>query len=182
MVEQVAAKFSSLTTLDIRGCDEITARGLESIGRNRQMLASLTYILNPGLEEGALVISRTMPKLKYLRIAHYCIDINPSDVLAILSGCPELETLDLPGCWSDLLDGQFLEENYPKVITLTWPDLELDSDWGLSDGWRDYSADESIESYDGDESIESYDGDEYVESYDGYYYDYGNYDFVLTKK
>lgn len=130
LLEQVAPKLSSLTTVELRQCRRITPRALESIGRNCQWLVSLywgndgyCYLCTPSAElslaEDARAIAQTMHKLKHLKISSFYFNITIREALHILSGCPELETFDIRYCSSLTLDDQkFLEVKYPKVKVL----------------------------------------------------------------
>lgn len=61
-------------------------------------------------DDEAFAIATTMPKLKQLEVAYLLISTEA--VLKILENCPELELLDVRGCWNVKLD-----ENYIKKFT-----------------------------------------------------------------
>ncbi|KAJ8432018.1 hypothetical protein Cgig2_026721 [Carnegiea gigantea] len=181
MVEKVAEKFSSVTSLDLSYCYQIGPGGLEAIGKNCKLLSALSWNMRPldasdkpSHAAEVQAIAKTMPKLKRLELAY--LHINNESVLEILSGCPELESLDLRGCWDVHLDKKFLEERHPKLKVLG-PHVIMGafekrisyfgdcSDTDYSDyDYMDYSDDESYDGTWDDEGIELriYDGLDYM--------------------
>ncbi|GAB2290671.1 hypothetical protein Dimus_024946 [Dionaea muscipula] len=160
IVIQLVEKFSTLSSLDLSYCYQIRADALEAIGKHCKSLISLSWNMHPIVLEDrpshveeAHAIANTMPKLKHLELAYVHIDVG--SVLDILSGCRELETLDLRGCWDVKLDKKFLEEKHPKVKILgpqvdmgylesgCWDDCSDFSD----DYWMDYSDDDFYGEY-----------------------------------
>ncbi|XP_048335284.1 F-box protein FBW2 isoform X3 [Ziziphus jujuba] len=80
IMEQIAARLSTLTFLDVSYCRNIGAPALEAI----------------------VAIADTMPKLKHLEIAYLLIYTEA--VLKIIMSCPDLQLLDVRGCWNVKLD------------------------------------------------------------------------------
>ncbi|KAL2893742.1 F-box protein FBW2 [Bienertia sinuspersici] len=171
VVEQLAGKFSKVTSLDLSYCCRISTKALEAIGKNCKLLSSLSWNMHPLASaykpshvDEARAIAQTMPKLKQLELAY--LRINKEIVLDILSSCPELEFLDLRGCWDVHLDKKALEKRYPKLVVLGphvvmgvfekrafFDDYYSDSDF--SDyGYMDYSDDESFDGMWDDEDLE----------------------------
>ncbi|XP_057533456.1 F-box protein FBW2 [Amaranthus tricolor] len=170
IVEKLAGKFSRITSLDLSYCCRISTRGLEAIGKNCKLLSSLSWNMHPlgsafktSHSDEAHAIARTMPKLKQLELAY--LRINLESVLDILSGCPNLEFLDLRGCWDVHLDKKLLEKRHPKLEILgpqvvmgmfektAFYDDYYDSDF--SDfGYMDYSDDESFDGMWDEDDIE----------------------------
>lgn len=145
MFEHVASKLSSLTTLDLSyGC-EISARALEAIGTNCKALSSLTCnalpIWSPEFDDpprpshadAGRAIARTMPKLKHLSIA--AMNFDTDIALEILSGCPELESLNIKGCWRVYFGANLLEEKYPKIKVVPVEEEDSYDDYGW-DTWN----------------------------------------------
>ncbi|KAG9451465.1 hypothetical protein H6P81_011430 [Aristolochia fimbriata] len=123
IVEQVAAKLSNITVLDVSSCSKIGARGLESFGKNCKSLVELRRAMHPlevadkvCQDDEAHAIASTMPKLKHLEIAYLLL--STTAVCEILSNCRELEFLDVRGCWGVKLDENFFQENYPNLKVL----------------------------------------------------------------
>lgn len=121
IVEKVAGRLSTVTFFDLSYCCKIGAQALEVIGKNCKMLAGLRRNMHPIDFEGKLsqndearAIATTMPKLKHLEIAYLCIDT--ASVLQIIRSCPELESLDVRGCWEVRLDD--VKDSIPKVKIL----------------------------------------------------------------
>lgn len=170
IVEQLAGKFSRVTSLDLSYCCCISTRALEAIGKNCKLLSSLSWNMHPlgsaykpSHAEEAHAIAQTMPKLKQLELAY--LRINKDSVLEILSGCPNLEFLDLRGCWDVHLDKKTLEKRHPKLAVLGphvvmgvferrafFDDYYSDSDFSDYD-YMDYSDDESFDGMWDDEDI-----------------------------
>ncbi|EEF48533.1 F-box protein FBW2 [Ricinus communis] len=178
IVEQIAGRLSTITFLDVSHCNEISARALEAIGKNCKLLSGLcrnvelSSSANQLLQDDeAQAIASTMPKLKHLEVAYHLL-INTESVLKILSSCPELEFLNLTGCWDVKFDRNFLQEKFPK-LKVVGPHL-LDyydmNDWGdycseYSDAYSDASEYFAWEIFSGD--MEDYDDDDDDDSYDG---------------
>ncbi|GAB2217161.1 hypothetical protein Drorol1_Dr00000326 [Drosera rotundifolia] len=168
IVTEFAGKFSSLSSLDLSYCYEIRTKALEAIGRSCKSLVSLSWNMHPIVFEDrpsyvdeAHAIANTMPKLKHLELAYVHIDVG--SVLDILSGCRDLELLDLRGCWDVELDKKFFEEKHPKVKILG-PHVDMGY---LERGCWDYASDFS-DDYWMDSSDDEFYGD--------YYYSDDNYD------
>ncbi|GMH00168.1 hypothetical protein Nepgr_002007 [Nepenthes gracilis] len=160
IVTQVARKLSTISFLDLSYCRQIGTQALEAIGKNCKSLVALSWNMHPiDIEdrpshiEEAHAIANTMPKLKQLELAY--LHMNTASVIEILSRCPDLETLDLRGCWNVKLDKKFLEEKHPKVRVLgphvVMGYLErgyLDDCSDFSDDyWMDYSDDDFFDNY-----------------------------------
>ncbi|CAK9163565.1 unnamed protein product [Ilex paraguariensis] len=123
IVEQVAGKLSAITFLDVSYCGKIGAGALEAIGKHCKSLAGLRRNMHPLDLEGKLsqndeghAIATTMPKLKHLEMAYLLIDT--TSALEIIYNCPELEFLDLRGCWDVKLDDKLLKEKLHKLKVL----------------------------------------------------------------
>lgn len=171
IVEQLAGKFTRLTSLDLSYCCQISTHALEAIGKNCKLLSSLSWNMHPlgsafkpSHADEAHAIAKTMPKLKQLELAY--LRINVECVLNILSGCPNLEFLDLRGCWDVHLDKNALVKRHPKLEILGpqvvmgvferrayFDDYYSDSDFSDYD-YMDYSDDESFDGMWDDEDIE----------------------------
>ncbi|OMO94476.1 hypothetical protein CCACVL1_05984 [Corchorus capsularis] len=168
IVEQTAGRLSSITCLDLSYCGKIGAPGLEAIGKHCKLLVSLCRNMHPldtvgklSQDDDANAIAASMPRLKRLEMAYNLI--GTASVQNILSGCPQLEFLDLRGCWDVNLDDQFLKEKFPKLKVLgptvmdcyemdAWDDCSdysEDSDYlawqFLADEMGDYEDDEDYD-------------------------------------
>ncbi|KDP41407.1 hypothetical protein JCGZ_15814 [Jatropha curcas] len=184
IVEQVAGRLSTITFLDISCCNKIGAPALEAIGNNCKLLLGLCRNMElPSQadqlqqDDEALAIAATMPKLKHLEMAYHLL-ISTESVLNILSSCPELEFMNLTGCWDVKLDSNFLKEKFPKLKVLG-PHL---LDYYDMDDWGDYCSEYSDASeyfaweiFSGD--MEDYDDDD--DSYDEMWDDDQRLDFDL---
>jgi hypothetical protein len=102
---------------------KISINAIETIGKNckhlevfsRKMHPSDTSLM-PEENAEAFAIASTMPKLKHLEINYN--RINKDGVKKILSSCPDLEFLDLRGCWNVKLDEMNVNENFPNLQIL----------------------------------------------------------------
>ncbi|KAJ7965733.1 F-box protein FBW2 [Quillaja saponaria] len=171
IVEQIAGRLSTITFLDLSYCVKIGAHALEIIGKNSKLLVGLCRNMHPLDTAGkplqddeAYAIASTMPKLKHLEMAYHLISTR--SVLQILAGCPELEFLELRGCWDVKLDDKFLKEKFPKLKIMgpfvtdcyernEWDDCSDFSDASEYLAWEFMASD--VGEYHDDE-IESFDG------------------------
>lgn len=123
----------------------------------------------PPQDDEALAIAATMPKLKHLEMAYHLI--STASILQILSSCPELEFLDLRGCWSVILDDKLVKEKFPKLKVLGplvvdfYERNDGDESSDFSDASSEYLAWEFMAGGMGD----YFDDDD--ESFDGMWYD-----------
>lgn len=123
IVEQCAARLSTITFLDLSYCGKIGARSLEAVGKHCKLLTGLRRNMHPiniegkvSQEDEAHAIAVAMPKIKQLEIAYLLIDTE--SVLEIICSCPELEFLDLRGCWNVKLDNKYVNDKSPKLRIL----------------------------------------------------------------
>ncbi|KAK9905270.1 hypothetical protein M0R45_000322 [Rubus argutus] len=136
IVEQTVGRLSTVTSLDLSYCGKIGSRALEAIGKNCKFLVGLCRNIHPSYSAGmpmndeARAIATTMPRLKHLEIAYHII--NTQGALQILESCPELEFLDLRGCWDVELDDKFFGEKVPKLKVLG-PPVEIMDDYSDED-------------------------------------------------
>ncbi|XP_062101604.1 F-box protein FBW2 [Humulus lupulus] len=171
IVEQIVGRFSTITFLDVSYCVKISARALEAIGKNCKMLVGLCRNMHPLDTNGkppeddeGLAIAATMPKLKHLEMAYHLI--STASILQILSSCPDLEFLDLRGCWSVILDDKLIKDKFPKLKVLgpLVVDFFERNDWDecsdFSDASSEYLAWEFMAGGVGDyfDDDESFDG------------------------
>ncbi|XP_043714670.1 F-box protein FBW2-like [Telopea speciosissima] len=179
IVEQVAGKMSAITVLDLTYCGKIGARALEAFGKNCKLLVGLRRNMHPsdvGLykfcqDDEAHAIAATMPKLKHLEIAYMLI--TTEGILDILSGCRELESLDVRGCWNVKLDEKFLDEKCSglKVLGPSIMDsLDDSSDYSDSSGYSAwmFSTDQL---YDGESSDGVWDDEQRLEELELRFYE-----------
>ncbi|KAE8694074.1 serine/threonine-protein phosphatase 2A activator-like [Hibiscus syriacus] len=115
IVEQVAGRHSSVTFLDVSYCRNIGAPALEVIGKHCKLLMGLRRTMHPlevidklSQDDEAFSVAMTMPKLKQLEVAYLLIITE--GVLKVLENCPELELLDVRGCWNVKLDQKFFKK------------------------------------------------------------------------
>ncbi|KAJ8772080.1 hypothetical protein K2173_027257 [Erythroxylum novogranatense] len=163
IVEQISGRLSTVTFLDLSYCGKIGARAFEAIGKHCKLLVGLCRNMYPLMdgdksqEDEANAIATTMPKLKRLEIAY--LRISTDGVLKILSGCPELEYLDLRGCWEVELDISFLMEKFPKLKTLgplvmDFYEMDWDSDSSEYLPWEFVTGDDGEYNDDDDNSLD----------------------------
>ncbi|XP_058746359.1 putative F-box/LRR-repeat protein 23 [Vicia villosa] len=119
-----------LEELDIFHCYDYaqTTHLFEFIGQSCPLLKSLKF--SPTMEEvdnksddGAFAIANTMPMLRHLTILNNGLTNN--GLLAILDGCPLLESLDIRGCVHVDLDGS-LNERCKQIKELRFPSDSID--------------------------------------------------------
>ncbi|KAE8715797.1 hypothetical protein F3Y22_tig00110160pilonHSYRG00576 [Hibiscus syriacus] len=163
VVEQVAGRLSSVTFLDVSYCRNIGSLALEAIGKHCKLLMGLRRTMHPlevvdklSQDDEALAIATTMPKLKQLEVAYLLI--STEGVLKILESCPDLELLDIRGCWNVKLDESFV--NKLSRLKVVGP---LVVDYSGMKGWDDcsnYSGSSGYLAWDfvaGDVGVDYYD-------------------------
>lgn len=123
IVEHVADRLSNLTFLDLSYCEKIGTRALEAIGKHCKSLVGLCLNMHPidmlgkpSQKEEAHAIATTMTKLKHLELAY--ISLDTTSVLEIICNCPNLEFIDLRGCWDVKLDNNWLKDKFSKLAVL----------------------------------------------------------------
>ncbi|KAL6176915.1 hypothetical protein ACLB2K_053547 [Fragaria x ananassa] len=132
VVEQISARFSNITFLDLSYSGKIASPALKAIVTNciaQVLCQNMHPIITDSvyMNDEAHAIATTMPRLKHLEIAYNSIETRVT--LEILESCPELEFLDLRGCHVEL-DSKFFKEKFPKMKVLG-PDEDLIYDENL---------------------------------------------------
>uniref|UniRef100_A0A2P2JVH2 F-box protein FBW2 n=2 Tax=Rhizophora mucronata TaxID=61149 RepID=A0A2P2JVH2_RHIMU len=147
IVEQIAGKLSTITFLDLSYCSKISGAALLAIGEHCKLLVGLSRNMHPWdtaekvtQDDEAYAIADRMPKLKHLEVAYLLMSTRAA--LEILSGCPDLEYVDLRGCWDVKLDHTFIKEKFPKLKML---------------GPRESGYHELMDDWDDDYSLASFD-------------------------
>ncbi|KAG0492594.1 hypothetical protein HPP92_005992 [Vanilla planifolia] len=155
VVEQVAGRLSAITFLDISSCKKIGARALRAFGKHCKSLAGLRRTMHPlevledvSQDEEALAIALGMPKLRHLELAY--LRITTQGVMEILSHCPELEFLDIRGCWDVKLDEEWMMKKRNVGLKVLGPTIVDSYGCQYCEGCSD-SSDYSWESMDDDE-------------------------------
>jgi len=123
IVEQVSARLSNITFLDVSYCKKIGPRALEAFGKHCKSLVGLRRTMHPleaadkvSQDDEAYAIASSMPKLRHLEVAYLLLTTH--GVLEILSRCKDLELLDLRGCWEVKLDESLLKERHTGLKVL----------------------------------------------------------------
>jgi hypothetical protein len=119
---EAVRKLLQLEELEISLCS-ISKESLEVLGRSCPLLKSLIFSREwdtPVADDGdALIISETMSRLCRLRIeGNRLTDVG---LLAILNGCPLLESLDIGGCYHLELSQGLEERCLEKIKDLRLP-------------------------------------------------------------
>lgn len=135
IVEQVAAKLSTITSLDLSYCKTIGFPALDAIGKHCKHLTKLQRCMygweldKNSQDEEAFAIAATMPKLKHLEIRFMRISTEP--VLQILLNCRDLQILNVQGCYSVKLDEKFVKK---------FSGLKVVGPGSGNEGWDDCST------------------------------------------
>ncbi|XP_061370033.1 F-box protein SKIP19-like isoform X2 [Gastrolobium bilobum] len=138
---EVAKNLAQLEELDI-SISNLSSDPLEAIGRSCPHLKSLKFNMesyrHPHMEcdEDALAIAQTMPELRHLQL--FGNKLTNDGLLAILDGCPHLESLDVRQCFNLNLGGslgrrcaeQIKDFRLPYDHTDDYP-FEVEIDYGL---------------------------------------------------
>lgn len=134
MVAKHAGSLSTITDLDISNCSEITYKGIETLGqhckslfllkRNMPFLDSESAHHGKAVEDEAMAVANTMPRLVHLELAYGRFSDRGLD--AILTKCKDLQHLDIQGCTNLNFDGD-LELRCERINVFTGP-YEYDDD------------------------------------------------------
>ncbi|KAK7303083.1 hypothetical protein RJT34_13982 [Clitoria ternatea] len=178
----VAKKLSQLEELDIT-IMRLSKDPLEAIGRRCPHLKSLKFNMEgyrrPHIEcdEVAYAIAETMPELRHLQL--FGNKLTDDGLLAILDGCPHLESLDLRQCFNVTFSGSLGRrcteqikdlrrpydpiDDYPFEAEVDYGSLDEDYPSGISD--IDFLSDDDYDYYEfsGGSDFSEYD------DYDHYY-------------
>lgn len=138
-------KLSQLESLDISYQNQLSKDTFEVIGRYCLLLKTLKcrgIVTNDRENDVSFAIAKTMPGLHHLKISGSM----PSEegVLAILDGCPLLESLDLKECYCFYNSGRLEKRCRENVKDFRPPSLHCysshyDSGWGIeSENWSGF--------------------------------------------
>ncbi|TKY71945.1 putative F-box/LRR-repeat protein 23 [Spatholobus suberectus] len=121
-LREVAKKLPQLVELDI-SISNLTKDSLEAIGRCCPQLKSLKFNMEDyrqiESDEEAFAIAETMPKLCHLQL--FGNKLTNDGLLAILDGCPHLESLDLRQCFNVNLGGSLGRRCAEQIKNLRLP-------------------------------------------------------------
>ncbi|XP_041023868.1 F-box protein SKIP19-like [Juglans microcarpa x Juglans regia] len=184
-LSEVAAKLPLLEELNISYCSywSLTKEPLEVVGRCCPLLKSLKLNSKghrrPYIEcdEEALAIAENMPELRQLQL--FGNKLTNDGLLAILDGCPHLESLDLRQCFNVNLTENLGRRCAEQIKHLRFPTDPTDDaeihDNGSSD--EDYpSGFSDIDNFSDDYGYYEFSGDSDY-SYYGDIIDYGDFYF-----
>lgn len=133
MVKKPESLLCNLTLLDISHCANITARGIEVLGKNCKALVDLRRNMPPPeithghddnalpslVDEGeAMAVANAMVGLRHLELSYG--RFSDKGLVAILSSCTALGFLDIRGCWCVQLAGD-VESMCQKIETFIDP-------------------------------------------------------------
>ncbi|KAI9075378.1 hypothetical protein K1719_042628 [Acacia pycnantha] len=136
IVQQIAARLSTVTVLDVSKCKLLDAPGLALIGNNCRMLEELhrrMYLhlalqlgeeVPPIYEDEAMAIASTMRNLKLLDIGGH--SINTQGVLMILGACSKLRVLSMWRCFNVQAQNLGLTKNSASCLqTVRIPETDI---------------------------------------------------------
>jgi F-box/leucine-rich repeat protein 2/20 len=142
---EAVRKLPQLQEVDITFCRDLSTDSLENLGRYCPFLKYLKFArsetLHMSYDGDALVIAETMSGLRHLFIREN--DLTEVGLIAILDGCPFLETLVLEECYylilSESLSIRCLEQLKEFKLSNTRDDDLYDSDgYYIGPGDGDY--------------------------------------------
>ncbi|KAK7247352.1 hypothetical protein RIF29_42233 [Crotalaria pallida] len=123
-LSEVAKKLPCLEELDIT-LGQLSKNSLEAIGRCCPLLKSLKFNMQSytdyeGDDGEAFAIAKTMPNLRHLQL--FGNNLTDEGLLAILDGCPHLESLDLRDCFNVDLGGNLGRRCAEQIKDFLEPD------------------------------------------------------------
>lgn len=133
-MSDAAKKFSLLEELEL-SFNDLSKDSLEAIGENCPRLKILKFnrtykgincMSYKGFkcDKEALAIAKTMPKLQHLQL--WGNKLTNEGLVAILDGCPLLESLDLRFCYNIVLRGNLEKRCYENIKDLRHPNEYID--------------------------------------------------------
>ncbi|XP_058768656.1 putative F-box/LRR-repeat protein 23 [Vicia villosa] len=133
---QVVKNHPFLEELDIFHSFYEETEFFEHIGQSCPVLKSLKFspyieTLDSKSDDVAFTIAKTMPKLRHLAILNNGLTNN--GLLAILDGCPLLESLDVRGCLYLDLDGSLNQRCSEQIKELRFPSDSIDNKFKFGD-------------------------------------------------
>ncbi|KAI5447559.1 putative F-box/LRR-repeat protein 23 [Lathyrus oleraceus] len=176
----IAEKLSHLEELDITISGGLTHDSLEVIGRSSPQLKTFKFnievYLHPHIvyDDDAFAIAKFMPGLCHLQLIGN--KMSNDGLLAILDGCPQLESLDIRQCFNINFIGSLAKRCKEQIKYLLLPnddtddypfeteDYPEDYPYGISDIDLDLLSEDDYELSDGSEFSEF--------EFDGNYYDF----------
>jgi F-box/leucine-rich repeat protein 2/20 len=173
------SRASQLRCIRLDHCNEISKEGLIELGTKLPLLEELDISMDfyPGLclphklqlfhvlqfefaadcNDDAFAIAKTMPKLRRLNISGNAL--NDVGLLAILDGCPLLESLDLEGCFniSESLEDRCYDQIKDLRLSDFWSKICFCEKYGMSSESEDssYHSSDSDSSYHSSDSVSS---------------------------
>ncbi|KAB1222723.1 F-box protein SKIP19 [Morella rubra] len=149
-LSEAAGKLPLLEELDISYCS-LSKESLEAVGRCCPLLKSLKFnnhgYRRPRIEcdEDALAIAESMPELRHLQL--FGNKLTNDGLLAVLGGCPKIESLDLRHCFNVTLTGDLGRRCADSIKHLRSPcdstsDYEFDTEIHDSVSFDEDSASE----------------------------------------
>ena len=158
---QLAAKFTSLTSLDLSGTLNLSGACVEVFGKNCPQLAHLKVNTNPQMETDlpnddiAFAVGNTMHHLEHLEMAYGAL--SNAGFKFLMEMCAKLEFLDLRGCWHVDMSETYAKEAIQRLKVFHRPividDIYDDESYAYLSEYEDYANEP--ESCSGDYASES---------------------------
>ena len=151
---QLAAKFTSLTSLDLSGTLNLSGACVEVFGKNCPQLAHLKVNTNPQMETDlpnddiAFAVGNTMHHLEHLEMAYGAL--SNAGFKFLMKMCAKLEFLDLWGCWHVDMSETYAKEASQRLKVFHTPfmiDDMLDDDLVIDDVLDDSILDVYLSEY-----------------------------------
>ncbi|XP_057432129.1 putative F-box/LRR-repeat protein 23 [Lotus japonicus] len=123
-VSEVVKKLPLLEEFEISFCYDLSKDTLELMGKCCPHLQVLKFNMQEtkGYEcdDEAFAIAKTMPRLRHIQLLGN--SLTNEGLLAILDGCPHLESLDLRVCSNVKLSGSLKERCLKQIRDLHFPE------------------------------------------------------------
>ena len=143
---QLAAKFTSLTSLDLSGASNLSGACVEVFGKNCPQIAHLKVNMNPQMESGlpnddiAFAVGNTMCQLEHLEMAYGTL--SNAGFKYLMQMCAKLEILDLRGCWHVDVSETYAKEAIQRLKIFHAPividDIYDDDSFAYLSEYEDY--------------------------------------------
>jgi hypothetical protein len=156
----LAAKFTSLTSVDLTASPDLSGACVEAFGKNCPNITDLKVNMIPMFgcssanDEVAIAVGKTMPQLEHLEMAFGTLSI--AGLRFVMEMCPKIRALDLRGCRHVDTDDALAMESIRSLAVFHPPRIDEEDDDDFCDEDDDYFDDKDDDYFDDDDDDDGY--------------------------